>query len=156
MRVFNSTIGRVKDGQLEAAVGVAAEAAKVVGRHGGDIRFYVAGAGAEINSTLFSIEYESPEALGRAFDALGADTEVQAFMARVDRAQLTDGADCAGYGHGATARAYAEGGQGQHPRSPLEPDQSRSYGRSHLGSGRGVRVRRSQRAADQRGPGCSS
>ena len=84
MRVFNSTIGKVKDGQLEAAVGVAAEAAKVVGRHGGDIRFYVAGAGAEINSTLFSIEYESPEALGRAFDALGADTELQAFMARVN------------------------------------------------------------------------
>ena len=84
MRVFNSTIGKVKDGQLEAAVGVAGEAAKLVGRHGGDVRFFVAGAGAEINSTLFSIEYESPEALGRAFDALGEDAELQAVMARVN------------------------------------------------------------------------
>ena len=82
MRVFTSTIGKVKDGQLEAAVGIAAEAAKLVGRHGGDVRFYVAGAGAEINSTLFSIEYESPEALGRAFDALNGDAELQAFATR--------------------------------------------------------------------------
>ena len=84
MRVFNSTIGKVKDGQMEAAVGVAGEAAKLVGRHGGDVRFFMAGAGAEINSTLFSIDYESPEALGRAFDALGEDAELQAFMARVN------------------------------------------------------------------------
>jgi hypothetical protein len=86
MRVFTSTIGKVKDGQLEAAVGVAAEAAKLVGRHGGDVRFFVAGAGAEINSTLFSIEYESPEALGRAFDALNGDAELQAFATRVNAA----------------------------------------------------------------------
>jgi len=84
MRVFNSTMGKVKDGQLEAAVGVAGEAAKLVSRHGGDVRFFLAGAGAEINSTLFSIEYESPEALGRAFDALNQDAELQAFMTRVN------------------------------------------------------------------------
>ena len=84
VRVFNSTIGRVKDGQLEAAVGVAGEAAKLLSRHGGDIRFFVAGAGAEVNSTLFSIEYESPDALGRAFDALGQDAELQALMTRVN------------------------------------------------------------------------
>ena len=79
MRVFTSTIGKVKDGQLEAAVGVAAEAAKLVGRHGGDVRFFVAGAGAEI-------KYESPEALGRAFDALNGDAELQAFAMRVNAA----------------------------------------------------------------------
>jgi hypothetical protein len=56
IRVFNSTIGKVRDGQLEGAVTAAGEAAKLVGRHGGDVRFFVAGAGEEVNSTLFSIE----------------------------------------------------------------------------------------------------
>jgi hypothetical protein len=49
------------------------------------VRFYMAGAGAEVNSTLFSIEYERPEALGRAADALGQDADLQAFATRVNR-----------------------------------------------------------------------
>lgn len=85
VRVSQSTIGQVKDGQLEGAVALAAEAAKLVGRHGGDVRFFIAAAaGEQVNSTLFSIEYESPEALGQAFDAMGEDAEMQAFMPRVN------------------------------------------------------------------------
>ena len=68
---------------MEGVVATAGEAAKLVGRHGGDVRFFLAGAGEEVNSTLFSIEYESPEALGRAADALGADAELQAFVTRL-------------------------------------------------------------------------
>lgn len=83
MRVFSSTIGKVRDGQMEGVVATAGEAAKLVGRHGGDVRFFLAGAGEEVNSTLFSIEYDSPEALGRAADALGADGELQAFVTRL-------------------------------------------------------------------------
>jgi len=84
MRVFYSTISKVRDGQMEGAVAMAGEAAKLVGRHGGDVRFFLAGAGEEVNSTLFSIEYESPEALGRVFDELADDTELQAFMTRLN------------------------------------------------------------------------
>jgi len=85
MRVFHSTIGTVRDGQLESAVAVAGEAAKLVGSHGGDVRFFMAGPGSDINSTLFSIEYDSPEALGRAFDELLQDVELQALMARLNQ-----------------------------------------------------------------------
>ena len=66
MRVFNSTNGRVQGGQLEAAVASAAEAAKLLGAHGGEIRFYLTLAGGEdVNGTLFSQEYESPELWAR-------------------------------------------------------------------------------------------
>jgi hypothetical protein len=84
MRVFNSTIGKTRDGQMEDVVGIAGEAAKLVGRHGGTVRFFAAGAGEEVNSTLFSVEYDSPEAMGRAADALGADAELQAFVTRLN------------------------------------------------------------------------
>jgi hypothetical protein len=87
MRVFNSTIGKVKEGQMEGAVGVAGEAAKLVGRHGGAVRFFLAGAGEEVNSTLFSIEYDSPETMGQAFDALADDAELQAFVTRLNGPQ---------------------------------------------------------------------
>ena len=84
MRAFYSTNGKVQGGQLEAAIATAAEAAKLLGSHGGDIRFFLAGAaGEEVNGTLFSQEYESPEALGAAFDALGDDPELQALLSRL-------------------------------------------------------------------------
>lgn len=86
MRVFNSTIGRVRDGQMEAAIAIAGEAATLVGRHGGDVRFFLAGAGGDINSTLFSIDYDSPEAMGQAFDALATDADLPALMARLNAA----------------------------------------------------------------------
>ena len=84
MRVFHSTNGKVQGGQLEAAIAGATEAAKLLGSHGGDIRFFLAGAaGEDVNGTLFSQEYESPEALGEAFDALGNDAELQALLSRL-------------------------------------------------------------------------
>lgn len=84
MSVFHSTNGKVQGGQVEAAVASAAEAAKLLGAHGGDIRFYLMLAGGEdVNGTLFSQEYESPEALGAAFDALADDAELQALLARL-------------------------------------------------------------------------
>jgi len=84
MRVFYTTIGKVRDGQMEAAAAMAGEAAKLVGRHGGDIRFFLASAaGEEVNSTVFSIEYDSPEALGKAFDELNTDVELQALVTRL-------------------------------------------------------------------------
>ena len=84
MRVFHSTNGKVQGGQLEAAVGTAAEAAKLLGAHGGEIRFFLTLAGGEdVNGTLFSQEYESSEALAAAFDALADDVELQALLSRL-------------------------------------------------------------------------
>lgn len=85
MRVSNVVTARVKGGQVEAAVAAAIDAAGLVGRHGGDVHFYLAGvAGEEVNSTVFSVEYESPEALGAAFDAMSQDAEIQAFTMRLN------------------------------------------------------------------------
>jgi len=84
MRVFHSTNGKVQGGQLDAAVATASEAAKLLGTQGGEIRFFLTlAAGEDVNGTLFSQEYESPEALGAAFDALGDDAELQALLARL-------------------------------------------------------------------------
>ena len=85
MRAFYSTNGKVQGGQLDAAVGTAAEAAKLLGWHGGDIRFFLAGAaGEDVNGTLFSQEYESPEALGAAFGPRSAtNAELQALLSRL-------------------------------------------------------------------------
>ena len=61
------------------AIGMSSEAAKVVGRHGGDVRLFPSTvAGEQVNATLFSLEFESPEAMSRAFDAMNTDPEVQA------------------------------------------------------------------------------
>jgi len=84
MQVFNSTNGKIQNGQVEAAVASAAEAAKLLGNHGGEIRFYLTLAGGEdVNGTLFSQEYESPEALGAAIDAMADNAELQALLARL-------------------------------------------------------------------------
>jgi hypothetical protein len=64
---------------------MAGEAAKLVGRHGREVRLFIAtAAGEQVNSTLFSIEYDSPEAMGRAFDAMTADAEVQALTLKLN------------------------------------------------------------------------
>ena len=77
MKTFFSTTARVEGGQLDAALAGAADAAKVVGRHGGDVRFFLAiVAGEQVESTLFSVEYDSPDAMGKAFDAMNTDPEL--------------------------------------------------------------------------------
>ena len=84
MRVNNTVISQVKDGRIEEAVGVGMEAAKLVGRHGGEVRAFLStAAGEQVDTILFTMEYESPEELGRAMDALAADSELQAFVARI-------------------------------------------------------------------------
>jgi len=85
MQAFHSTNGKVKEGQVEAAVASAVEAAKLLGPHGGDTRFYLTLAGGEdVNGTLFSQEYESPEALSAAIDAMADNAELQALVARLN------------------------------------------------------------------------
>ncbi len=85
MRVFHSTNGRVQGGQLEGAIAGAGEAAKLLSPHGGEIRFFLAGvAGEEVNGTVFSIEYESPEALATASDELNDDIQLQALLNRLN------------------------------------------------------------------------
>ena len=84
MRVSQAVVAQVKGGQVEAAVAAAIEAAGLVGGHGGDVHFYMTGvAGEQVNSTVFSMEYESPEALGAAFDAMAEDAELQALSMRL-------------------------------------------------------------------------
>jgi hypothetical protein len=85
MTVLYTVIGSVRDGNFEGAVGVGAEAAKLVARHGGEVNFFLsAAAGEQVNTTVFSIEFETPEAFGQAFDAMGDDSELQAFQARLN------------------------------------------------------------------------
>lgn len=85
MRVFHTTNGKVQGGQLEAAIAVAGEAAKLLSPTGGEIRFFLASAaGEEVNGTVFSIEYESPEALAEASDALADNIELQALLSRLN------------------------------------------------------------------------
>jgi hypothetical protein len=87
MRVSQSVIGQVKEGQMEQAISLSSEAANLVGRHGGDVRlFLTAAAGEQVNSTLFTIEYDSPEAMGRAFDAMNTDPEVQSLSLKLNDA----------------------------------------------------------------------
>jgi hypothetical protein len=84
MRVSQAVVAQVKGGQVEAAVAAAIEAAGLVRRHGGDVHFFMTGvAGEQVNSTVFSMEYESPEALGAAFDAMAEDAELQALSMRL-------------------------------------------------------------------------
>jgi hypothetical protein len=85
VKAFYTVIGSVRDGKVEDAAGVAAEAAKLVGRHGGDANFFLSNAaGEQVDTTIFSIEFESPDALGQAFDAMADDAEMQAFQARLN------------------------------------------------------------------------
>ena len=70
---------------MEGAVAVAGEAAKLVGSRGAGARFFLASAaGEEVNSTLFAMEFDSPEALGQTFDDLADDAELQALMTRLN------------------------------------------------------------------------
>jgi hypothetical protein len=84
VRVSRAVTGQIKVGQMEAAVATAAEAASLVGRHGGEVRFFIASAsGDQVNQTLFSTQYASPVAMGAAFDAMHNDPELQAFGLRM-------------------------------------------------------------------------
>jgi hypothetical protein len=77
MRAFFTTMSKVGPGQLDTAIATAADAAKVVGAHGGDVRlFYPLAAGEQVDTTLFTVEYDSVETMAAAFDELNRDPEV--------------------------------------------------------------------------------
>ena len=77
MKAFFSTTGKVHPGQLDAAIASSADGAKVVGSHGGDVRFYLEiASGEQAETTLFSVEYESPEDMARAMDEMNTDPEL--------------------------------------------------------------------------------
>ena len=63
---------------MEEAAALAGEAARLVGRHGG-VRLLLVTAGDDADTTRFNVEYENPDAMGRAFDKLTADPDVAAF-----------------------------------------------------------------------------
>lgn len=85
MRVMYSTISQVRDGQVEGAVGLAVEAAEVMRRFGAEVRLFMStAAGEQVNTTIFSMEFESPEAAGEAFDKMNGDADVLAITARTN------------------------------------------------------------------------
>lgn len=83
MRVMYSTIAQVKDGRVEEVVGLSADAAKVMRGFGAEVRFFITmAAGEQGNGTVFSLEYESPEAAGDSFDQMNGNADVMAITAR--------------------------------------------------------------------------
>ena len=110
MKAFFSTTARVAGGQLDAAIAGAADAAKVVGSHGGDVRLFLAvTAGEQVDSTLFSVEYDSPEALGAAFDAMNTDPELHRMHTQATRSVSNLGE----HGDGGTDESHTDGRTGQ-------------------------------------------
>lgn len=87
MRVMYSTIAQVRDGRVEEAVGLAVDAAAVMRRFGAEVRFFMSMAsGEQVNSTVFSLEFDGPEAAGEAFDKMGGDPDVLGITARTNNA----------------------------------------------------------------------
>ena len=124
MRVFHSTNGKVQGGQLEAAVGTAVEAAKLLGAHGGEIRFFMTLAGGEdVNGTLFSQEYESSEALATAFDVLADDVELQALLSRLSAPGSPTLITSQSLGMEMPLGRTPKAGPRQLPRGPQQPHQ---------------------------------
>ena len=77
MRTYFTTMSRVGNGQLDTAIATAADAAKVVGAHGGEVRLYYAlAAGEAVDTTAFTVVYDSLEDMAAAFDELNRDPEV--------------------------------------------------------------------------------
>jgi hypothetical protein len=84
-RVLDSVIGRVKPGRMEDHLAMGVEVVKLFERLGAESpRLAMAIATGEPAGTFtFSAEYASGEAWGEVGDAINADAEFQAFVARV-------------------------------------------------------------------------
>lgn len=83
MRVIHSTMSQIKPGQLDAAIANAAEAAALIRPHGAEVRYFVALiAGEAVNTAVFTSVYESPEAMGKAFDTMTSDPAIAEYAAR--------------------------------------------------------------------------
>lgn len=84
MSVTQAHIGKTQPGRLEEAISLAREGAKLVGRHGGEVRFLTpAFAGEATGTTIFDVEYTDEVAFGRAMQEMSTDPELQEFMTRV-------------------------------------------------------------------------
>lgn len=85
MTVSQAHVGKTQSGRIEEATSLAREGAKLVGRHGGQVRFLTAAfAGEATGTTIFSVEYTDESAFGRAMQEMSADPELQEFMTRVE------------------------------------------------------------------------
>ncbi|MBV8983783.1 MAG: hypothetical protein JO248_05015 [Acidimicrobiia bacterium] len=84
-RVQDSVVGRVKPGRMEDHLAMGVEVVKLFDRLGAEHpRLCMAIASGEPSGTFtFSTEYPSGEAWGEVGDAVNADAEFQAFIARV-------------------------------------------------------------------------
>ena len=56
MRVVYSTIGQVRDGRVEEAVGLAVDAAAVMRRFGAEVRFFLAMAAGDRSPSVLLVE----------------------------------------------------------------------------------------------------
>lgn len=84
MTISQAHIGKTQPGRLEDAISLAREGAKLVGRHGGQVRFLTpAFAGEATGTTVFSVEYTDEAELGRAMQEMSTDPELQGFTTRV-------------------------------------------------------------------------
>ena len=84
MAISQAHVGKIQPGRLEDAINLAREGAKIVGRHGGQVRFLTpAFAGDATGTTIFTVEYSDEAHLGRAMQEMSTDPELQAFTARV-------------------------------------------------------------------------
>jgi hypothetical protein len=83
--VLDSVIGRVKPGRMEDHLAMGVEVVKLFDRLGAkNPRLAMAVASGEPAGTFtFSTEYPTAEAWGEVADAINADAEFQAFIARV-------------------------------------------------------------------------
>ena len=84
MTISQAHVGKTQPGRLEESIALAREGAKLVGRHGGQVRFLASAfAGEGTGTTVFSVEYNDEAALGRAMQEMSTDPELQEFTVRV-------------------------------------------------------------------------
>jgi hypothetical protein len=86
MTVSQAHVGKTHPGRLDDAVNLAREGAKLVGRHGGQVRFLTpAFAGEATGTTIFAVDYTDEKEFGRSMQEMSTDSELQDFVNRVQR-----------------------------------------------------------------------
>lgn len=86
MTVSQAHVSKTQPGRIEEAISLAREGAKLVGRHGGQVRYLTPVFGGEATGTsIFDIEYTDEAAFGRAMEEMSTDPELQEFMVRMQR-----------------------------------------------------------------------
>lgn len=84
MTVSQAHISKIHPGRMEDAVNLARDGAKLVGRHGGQVRFLTpAFAGEATGTGVFSVDYTDEKEFGRAMQEMSTDAELQQFLLRV-------------------------------------------------------------------------